>query len=199
MPEPLALPEDLAARLGITFTDAQTDQATAILADASAYVRNYTRQTITQVVDDTATLESTAEQWLWLPQRPVTAVSSVMIGSAAVSPTYWVLQGDGLYRFYGWQGRFYGSTSLWNQPDTIVVTYTHGFAAVPDDIVAVVCKIAKTTWRNPEGLRQWRQGQTEATYAIETVADGALDRDDKRVLDFYRRPSRSVKLSAGIL
>lgn len=199
MAEPLANPEDLAARLGVTFTTDQAARATALIADASAYVRNYTRQTITAVTGDVAVLESTTEQWLWLPQRPVAAVTSVSIGSAVVSPVYWVQQGDGLYRFYGWQGRFYGSTSTWNQPDTIAVTYDHGFTVVPDDIVAVVCKIAKASWVNPQGLQRWRQGETEVALSAATVAEGCLNDDDKRVLDFYRRPRRSVKLSAGIL
>lgn len=198
MAEPLAVPADLAARLGVTFTDEQRIRAVFLLADAAAKVRNYTRQLFT-VATDTAVLESTTDQWLWLPERPVTDVASVMIGSAVVSPVYWVLQGDGLYRYYGWRGRFYGSTSLWNQPDTITVTYTHGYAVVPDDIVAVVCKLAKASWVNPQGLRDWRQGQTGVTYATETVGEGALDADDKRTLDFYRRPRRSVTLSAGIV
>lgn len=199
MAEPLAAPEDLAARLGVTFTSAESARAAALLGDASAYVRNYTRQTITLVTDDVAVLESTTEQWLWLPERPVVAVSSVSIGSAGVSPVYWVQQGDGLYRFYGWQGRFYGSTSTWNQPDTISVTYDHGFDTVPDDLVAVVCKIAKASWVNPNGQLEWHQGQTGVRMAPETVAEGALNVDDKRTLDFYRRPRRSVKLSAGVL
>jgi hypothetical protein len=199
MAEPLATPDDLAARLGVTFDSGQTARAEALIADASAYVRNYTRQTITTVTDDVATLESTTEQWLWLPERPVIAVSSVSIGSAVVSPVYWVLQGYGLYRFYGWQGRFYGTTSTWNQPDTITVTYDHGFDVVPDDIVAVVCKIAKASWLNPQGLQRWRQGETEVALSASTVAEGCLDMDDKRVLDFYRRPRRSVKLSAVVL
>lgn len=199
MTEPLALPEDLAARLGVTFDSTQTDRATALLADASAVVRNYTRQDITEVAGDTAILESTAEQWLWLPQRPVTAITSVSVGTAIVSPTYWVAQGDGLYRFYGWSGRMWGTTALWNQPDTITVVYDHGFAVVPDDIVRVTCKLALSSWLNPQGLREWRQGETQVTLATETVGVGALDDDDRRVLDFYRRPRRSVKLSAGIL
>lgn len=199
MPDPLATPDDLAARLGRILTGTDQARAGALIADASAYVRNYTRQVLSVVTDDTAVLEATPEQWLWLPERPVTEVSEVSVGGAVVSPVYWTQQGDGLYRFYGWSGRMWGTTALWNQPDTITVTYTHGFDEIPDDVVAIVCKLAKASWVNPQGLRQWRQGSTDVMLSVESVAEGALNDDDRRTLDLYRRPRRSVTLSAGIL
>lgn len=199
--DPLADPSDLADRLGVTFTTEQTGRALALLADASAVVRNYTRQDITFVTDDVATLETTPEQWLFLPQRPVISITSVVAGGATLAPGLWKLENDALFRYYGWASRlyYYGTTQPWNQPDTIVVTYTHGYTSVPEDIVRVVCKLAKTAWINPNGLREWQQGNMRAVAALETVGEGALDDSDKKLLDFYRRPRRSVKLSAGIL
>jgi hypothetical protein len=199
--QPLADPSDLADRLGVTFTSEQNDRAAALLADASAAVRNYTRQDITIVEDDVATLETTAEQWLFLPQRPVISVSSVVAGGATLATGFWKLENDALFRYYGWASRLYlaGTTQPWNQPDTIVVTYTHGYGVVPDDIVRVVCKLAKASWVNPDGLREWQLGDLRVVQALETVGEGALDAEDKKILDFYRRPRRSVKLSAGVL
>lgn len=195
---PLAEPTDLADRLGVTFTTAQGIRAAALLADASAVVRNYTRQQFT-VGTSTDVLEATADQWLYLPERPVTAIISVGVGGAPLAVGAWQLQNDALYRYDGWGSRFYGSTGGWNQPDTITVTYTHGYAEIPDDIVRTVCKLAETSWVNPQGLRSFTQGDMTATLALETVGSGALDADDRKILDFYRRPRRSVKLSAGIL
>lgn len=201
MPDPLATPDDLAARLGVTFTTMQETRATALLADASAVVRNYTRQLITEATD-TATLEATTEQWLYLPERPVTAVSSVLAGAAPLSAGMWFLQGDALFRYDGWNSRFYGSTSVWNQPNTIVVTYTHGYATVPDDIVRVVCKLALSAWpTTPDGTRKrsYSLDSLSVNLATDSVDPGCLDADDMRILDFYRLLRRSVRLSAEIL
>lgn len=198
----LAQPSDLASRLGQTFSDATTQaRAESLLADASAVVRSYTRQDFTYTENDTAVLEATNEKWLWPPQRPVTAVTSVVIGGAALAPGLWFAQGDGLYRYEGWAGRFYGVTTAWNQPDTITITYSHGYqpGKIPDDIVRVVCKLAMRSWVNPQGLRSYQQGDMSATLASETVGEGSLDADDMRVLDRYRIRRRSVKLNAGVL
>lgn len=198
MLEPLATVDNLATRLGLTFTTDQINRAAALLDDASAAVRNYTRQQITMSTD-TVTLESTQEQWLYLPERPVLSVSSIVIGSAELATAYWTLQNDALYRFYGWSGRFYGSTATWNQPDTITVTYTHGYAEIPSDIVRVVCKLAEASWLNPQGYRSATVGGVSVTLARETLGVGSLDDDDKRALDFYRRPRRSVQLAARLV
>lgn len=200
--DPLAGPSDLADRLGVDFTTEQQQlRAAALLADASAAVRNYTRQDITLVTDDVAVLESTTEQWLFLPQRPVVSVSSVAAAGVNLASGFWRLENDALFRYYGWGSRLYfvGTAQPWNQPDTIVVTYTHGYTAVPDDIVRVVCKLAKAAWVNPNGLREYELGDLRVVQAVETVGEGALDDEDKKILDFYRRPRRSVQLSAGIL
>lgn len=198
MAEPLADPSDLAARLGITLTGSGIDRAVALIADASATVRNYTRQTIT-VDTDTAILEATSDEWLYLPERPVISVASVTAGGALLASGFWKLQNDALFRYGGWNSRFYGAASPWNQPNTIAVAYTHGFTVVPDDIVGVVCKLARTTWINPESLSKYQLGSLQAEYAMQSVGVGALDADDKRILDFYRRPRRSTTLSANLL
>lgn len=198
--DPLADTQDLADRLETAFTGLQEARAAAIIRDASALVRNYTRQQFT-IGTDTVNLESTVEQWLYLPQRPVVEVLSVSAGGALLTPVLYTVQNDALFRRDGWNQRFYGATSAWNLPNTIQVEYTHGYETndVPDDIVAIVCKLAQFTWVNPGMLRQFTEGNMSATLAIESVGQGCLDEDDMRVLRFYRRPLRSVKLSARIL
>jgi hypothetical protein len=185
---------------GAAFDGADAVRAMWAIARASAAVRAYTRQQITETTD-TATLEATDEQWLYLPQRPVVAVISVTVGGAPLAPGMWQLKNDALYRRDGWNGRFYGASSLWNQPDTIDVDYTHGWDLneLPDDITGVVIKLARQEFVNPQGLRQFKQGQMEATFAIETVGSATLDEDDKRVLDRYRRKPRSRTLAAKLL
>lgn len=197
MTEPLASSDDLAARLGVTFSGDEADRAEALLADASALVRNYTQQNITRVTDDTALLEATTETLLYLPQRPVISVAAVSVAGAALAVGDWIVQGDAIYRHFGW-GRSRGASGRWNQPDTVTVTYTHGYDAVPGDIVRVVCKLAQASWLNREGYRSASVGGISITLDTSTVGVGALGPDDKQVLDRYRRPRRSVQLAAGL-
>lgn len=198
MPEPLADSTDLAARLGIALTSAQTARADALLADASAIVRNYTRQTISRSIS-TIPLEPTAEQWLYLPERPVNEIVAVTVGGAALASGNWQLQNDALFRYDGWAGCYQIANGPVNQPDTIVVEYDHGFDTVPDDIVRIVCKIAAMSYLNPSGYRSASMGAASYTLASETIGTANLDDDDRRVLDAYRRRRRSVTLSAGLL
>lgn len=199
MAEPLADAADLSARLGITFTTAQQTRANALLDDAAAAVRNYCRQQFTRVVDDTAILEGSPEEWLYLPERPVVSINTVTAGGALLASGFWRLQNDALFRYGGWDTRFYGAASPWNQPNTIVVVYTHGYLTIPDDIVGVVCKLARSSWINPESLKRYQLGSLQAEFFPESAGIGALDDDDKRILDFYRRARRSTTLSANLL
>jgi hypothetical protein len=199
MPEPLASTDDLADRLGITLTPEQESRAFAVLTDASSVVRNYARQTFTLVEDDVAYIEGTAEQWLYLPERPVIEVTEISMGGAQLVDGQWNVQGDALFRYDGWNSRYYLSGGGWNQPNTIAVTYTHGYEVIPEDVIAVVCKIAQSTWLNPQGYRSANAGAVGVTFDSGTVGVGVLDADDKRVLDVYRRARRSVVLSAGLI
>jgi hypothetical protein len=194
---PLASTDALAARLGVSFTDTQTVRASELLADASATVRNYTRQDFT-VATDTAYLEPTHEQWLFLPQRPVTAVSAVTIGGSPLAASWWTLQSDALFRYDGWAGYFPGQAMPWRQPNTIAVTYTHGYAVIPADIVAVVCKLAQAKWSNPQGFKTAAAGAISLSLDSGVTA-GALDDADKAILDSYRRRRRSVQLAARLI
>jgi hypothetical protein len=193
----LASTDDLAARLGVSFSGPQLTRATALLADASAAVRNYTRQDFT-VATDTAYLEPTYEQWLFLPQRPVTAVSAVVIGGATLAASWWTLQSDALFRSDGWAGYFPGQSTPWRQPGTIAVTYTHGYATIPDDIVSIVCKLAQAKWSNPQGFKTAAAGAVSISLDGSATA-GSFDDGDRAILDVYRRRRRSVQLSARLV
>jgi hypothetical protein len=74
-------------------------------------------------------------QTLDLPAGPVSDVSAVALGGTALvvgTDCFRVL--DTLFRARPWGG-------CW-PPVTVVVTYTHGYAAVPADIVDLVCALA---------------------------------------------------------
>jgi hypothetical protein len=131
---PLATPADLDDR-NITVPDGMF--APAILASASTAVRDaagcpisQTTSTVTLIADDRCGID--------LPGVPVTAVASVAVEGVTVAASTLT---NGCWSA-GW--RLSGDRLLFRdvrmvEPATITVTYTHGLAVVPADIVDLVC------------------------------------------------------------
>lgn len=120
----LATLAQLTERLGTAPTS--STRAEALLLDASATVRAFTGQTISRATS-TVRLVPTLGR-LRLPQHPVISVDAATDDTGAVLDLTW-------------------PTTAWDLavvqagvPATI--TYTHGWATVPDIVVAVVCQIA---------------------------------------------------------
>ncbi len=113
-----------------------TGTGVLLIAAATSVVETAIRQSLLQATSDVV-LMGTPEQWLDLPQRPVTGVASVAIDGTALSD--WTRFGSRLWRPGGWQrlgmyeirtvtlewltGRFV------RQPSQVAITYTHGYAA----------------------------------------------------------------------
>jgi hypothetical protein len=175
---------DLATRLGRTFTATETAQAEALLLDASAAIREELRQQITPGTS-TITLLGNGSRWLDLPQRPVTAVATVLIEGSAV--TDYELVGDRLYRAAGWLS----SSSTGTTAPTVTVTVSHGYATTPPVIVSVCLRAAARAMSNPVGMVR----EQIDDYAIQ-LANGAggvhLDEADLRVLRRYKRSSFTI-------
>lgn len=184
---PLATVADLADRLGRALTPEEEARAPSLLSTASSAVRAYTRQHLTAVADDVATLVPHG-QTLTLPQRPVTAVTLVEVSGDGVTydeVTDYRARRDTLHRStcWGWLAR---------------VTYSHGYDPIPDDIIDVVCAMAF------RGLAKAPVSQDLASEQIGEysyrLADGAssgalgLLLPERRILDRYRRSARSVPL-----
>jgi hypothetical protein len=117
----LATPQDLATLPGMA--DVDTATAAALLRMATSVVQAITGQTILEVKGDTIDLLGTAEADLWLPQRPVSAVTAVLVNGAAV--TYYKRFGARLHRHCGWIGA--GGWRARCEPSTVTVTYDHGY------------------------------------------------------------------------
>ena len=123
---PLATAADLSAR-GVT-----NPRATTALAVASAAVRDAAGAVISQTTS-TLTLRGHGETFLTLP-GPVTAVTAASI--AGVEVTEFEIELDGLHLDRGW-----------SHGEDIAVTFTHGLATVPADIVDLTCQLA-IAWLN---------------------------------------------------
>jgi hypothetical protein len=201
---PLATADDLAAALQRPVDDAQ---AALALRRASARVRKYCRQDITLMENETVTLPGNSRV-LRLPQRPLllddehplTVIELFGISDVeypALEKRDYTRVGTELTRGEAW----WAPTRLmgwpWMRPQGIWaqrvrVTYSHGYAEVPDDIVDVVLDVAAMSLTNPQGLRAESIDDYSRTFAAETIGSGKLDPAHQEALRPYRVAAFSV-------
>ncbi|MEU2180109.1 hypothetical protein [Streptomyces thermolilacinus] len=152
MPD-LASVDDLAARLGRPLTPEESARVGALLADASALIRDYTRQEFTAVSGDSIVLRPVGVT-LRLPQRPVTAVTSVSAigpgGQTLGELTGWVWDGrDKIDLSCAAPSGTWPTSRRGHRPDTYRVVYDHGYATVPPGVVAAACTMVLRTLLSP--------------------------------------------------
>lgn len=207
---PLATIDDLQGRLGRTLTGDELTRATNALADASATVRNYTRQQISQSTSTELCRMyggTLTHDGVWYPvvvrlaQRPVTAVASVVdLDGNAV--TFWWDGGQlvGLAPSATSENSFGDSQISPSLP--VKVTYTHGWATgdpVYDTVIAVVCSVAgRAIGRAPEDGAVTQESITGYSYTVGAVgaagALGLLPEEKERLSEIRGRKARSIGL-----
>lgn len=171
------------------------DYAGLVLSFASGTVRAETGQDFTAVTDDELVLDGIGEAWLTLPQRPVTAVSSVSVNGTELAATEWTLSGNRLYRHGGWNRAYVSGNSSWpgRAPTVLTVVYDHGYAVVPDDVRAATLMVAAEMVANPQGLTaediddyRWRRSDSAPSPAADALAT---------LVRRYNPRARSVRLA----
>lgn len=168
----LATAGDLASFLQ---QDLDTSTANLVLTIASA---EFEAAADTRFASTTATytVEGTGQQIITLPRLPVIAVQSVTVDGVAV--TDYSVVGATLYRLAG----FGGATAV---APGVVVTYTHGYTTVPDDVRGAVLEMAAQAYDNP--TRQAREQIDD--YAAQSAPGGGgvgLTPHAQRVAGRYR-------------
>lgn len=190
----LACVADVETRLGRVFTSDEAARAAVLLDDASALVRTYTRQDFAPPAPDTVVLRESSGV-IRLPKGPVSAVTSVVLiglnGTPDITIAGWGWDGLDVVDVSGWD------TVMVNLPEwvhdrawlpaTYRVTYTHGYAAVPADVVAVVCGMVGRTLSAPS-TASGITSETIGSYSYRTAEPGmgvtvALTSADKALLD----------------
>ena len=214
---PLAITDDVAAILGRALTAPEITYATRLLAMASGIVRRYTRQDLTLVTGDVITVPGTWGHTIMLPQRPVTAITSVVINGANPAYASWKLIDDELSILTGsfqpdYGSSLWGGTGLWGPagsyigpqatgaswqgPQAVVtITYSHGYATIPDDIANEVAGMAALQMSSPVGIDKEVVGGYQAVYAKSPVGGMSLTAESKSVLNFYRKRNASVSIA----
>lgn len=184
-----ASPADLAAYLQRpAFTaGAETTSAQLALDIASSVVRERTGQDFI-VATSTVTLDTHGDEDVRLPQLPVTSVTSVTTRNrGSVTTTARTLNTD--YEVRGGRLRWVG-IGAW--PYEVTVTYTHGYATIPDDVRGATLAVAAEIYANPEGLSQ--SAIDDSNDRHEWTEDSPAERMLKMVERRYRRRSLTVRL-----
>lgn len=200
----LATVEDLKARLGRELTEAEQARAEALLADASAMIRAYTGQEFDLVEDDEVVLRVQSGV-VRLPQRPVTAVTSVVaIGGDGV-PDVAIVDYifDGIDQIRIGEGSFViNLPAIWwdddGYPGTFRITYSHGYQNPPADVVAITCGMVLRTLTAPT-MAGGVTGETIGSYSYRLDSAGAgtavvLSGDDRKALTRYRNTEAMIKV-----
>ncbi|MBK3572590.1 hypothetical protein JHN63_01875 [Streptomyces sp. MBT65] len=200
MPLPyLATVDDLMAYPGQK--PASDAEAQLALRIASGAIRNRTKQILSFVAADTVTLNG-GQRVLTLPQRPLVVdddnpltVVEIVDGTGleipAVEGRDFVRKGSELHRGETWPAsRLLGwphrqRIGIW--ADLVMVTYSHGFLEIPDDLVGICLDLAAATLANPNRLRSESAGATSVTHTVETFGTGSLTSDHEALLKAYMR------------
>jgi hypothetical protein len=167
MADQLATPQDLASflQLGAYASLTAEKQATlTMLAElATAKVQRAAGgQRIVAATTTGATIDLPAgydDCYVPLPQRPVRAVTSVLLNGVAVTDFY--LRSQSLWRSVGWSG--------WSFiPPQVVPAYDHGHLAGPQALQLArdyVLELARGGWGNPLGQTSKAIDDYRVTYA----------------------------------
>lgn len=184
-----ATPADLAAYLQReTFAGADLVSAQLALDIATAIVVERTGQDFTEVVDDEITLDAYPGDDVFLPQRPVTAVTSVTTRNQG-SPD---LTTRTLHTDYEVRGERLRWTGIGYWPSEVTVVYSHGYATIPDDVKGATLAVAAEIHSNPEGLSQ--SAIDDSNDRHEWSDDSPAERMLKMLERRYRRQSLVVRL-----
>lgn len=183
----LATAQDLEDRLGRDLTAVEQARADAALADASAKVRSYTGQFL-ELATTTDTVR-VRRGVVVLPQVPVSGVSAVVDLNGNPISYSW----DGIDRVrVGANVLDTFSFEPWRTPiATVKVTSTHGYATIPDDIVAITCSMVLRAFGvDPTQASTVQEGIGPATRTIGSIgAAGAVGLlpAEMETLNGYRR------------
>lgn len=193
--ESLASSVDLSDRLGRPLTSAEEARASALLADASAKVRSYTKQNFSRVDNQTVVVRAQQGE-IRLPQRPVLAVTAVIAVGAGGAPDLpvvgWQWDGLDIVRTCT-DGPVINLPELWYEedveayPGTYRITYSHGDMQIPDNVVGIVARMVLRTLTAPT-MAGSVTGETIGPYSYRTDGSGigtavAMADDDRRELD----------------
>ena len=180
---PLATPAQLGAYLQQTFAD--TDPAALmVLSIASGAVRDHLQQQLSAVAGDVI-LTDLIDGEVFLPEFPVTAVTLVetfngTVWTTAAPTTYTVSKRLGIIATVPYSG------VTWPvNPETWRITYSHGFATIPDGLMGVCLGVAARIYATQDGIDMERIGSYQVKYQSDSEGFSPLQ---LKIMGRYMNP-----------
>ncbi len=112
----------------------------------------------------TATFDSNGKPFLFLPENPIVAVTSITIDGQVVDPATVTVYAKGLYYSSGWgrpqpviPGEYHDGLSLLPSftPKGISITYTAGYSVIPDRILMCAKQLAALDANESPAVNNW--------------------------------------------
>lgn len=171
MADLLATPGDLASLLQRDLNTLDLASLTLALEISTGLVQATARQRLVEVINDADTVYGGSDQLLRLPERPVTAVSSVTYqGSPLTQGTAsgtWRLAKNGIWRDCGW------TADEWCAPSPVGVVYSHGYADGHQKLQparGATLSLSRAVFTNPDGTIREQIDDYSVAYEAATVA-----------------------------
>lgn len=158
---------DLQDSTGQTLDAVQAQQK---LNEATGVIQGWTGQTLFAVVNDSIIVDPKPDFSIMLPELPVTAVTSLQWLDDR-NGTGWNTISPSQYRFKSWGAVYIVPHSgfdpaLWpTDPDTIQVTYNHGYTTIPQPVQDVCLALAARMLINPYHLQSTRTGGVQVAFS----------------------------------
>lgn len=128
-----ATPTELKTFLGVNTVN--EERAQMFLDDASGLIRKHADQLLDAVDGDEIAMNPSRTRRLFLPERPVRAITSVLVDLVPLAAFNFTFETYGVLR------RTDGG--VWDaDPQGIAVVYSHGFTEIPDWIVTICKSVA---------------------------------------------------------
>lgn len=124
--------------------DVDTATATLALTKATALFDQRSKSHWGGTLTTTYGKARSGEAEIVLPFAPLVAVSQVRINGVVVTPTYYTVIEQSVYRRIGW-GRWSAFP-----PDLVEIDYSYGYATVTDDVAAAVLETAGAAYQSPD-------------------------------------------------
>lgn len=175
---------ELAALVGDGYTTARLQAA---LSWASSEIRNYCNQDFSLVEDDVIIVDPVGFG-VFLPETPVTNVSLVemrSVSNGVLQPWTTVTAGTYLWKpngqLFSTQSALYGNWPT--MPQGLRVTYSHGYAAIPQALKDLCLRLAVQHTTNPSFLVRHKVGEKEDQW--DRNGSGVFTPIDVAILDRY--------------
>lgn len=160
--------------------------AAFLLSVASGMIRRYLEQDITVTANDVEYADPINGAFVFLRQLPVSSVSLVEITTDGAT---WATVAPANYTLSRKLGVIAGKPGMgihWpTDPESWRITYTHGYATVPDELKGVACSIAARFYSTPAGIDMERTGQRQVKYSLEAAGFSGME---AMVLSAFRNP-----------